>query len=244
MVVLNGELYQLVMVPVLAPLPVAWLAVGFRVDDALARDLRRLTRLQVSFLTRAHGESWRVQASTLSEAERIALVARHATPTGSRTTIAKATPTKRRGDHARARSVDARRRKRRRRAAATAGRGAGALLAAAAAADADLARRRRHLDHREHRDRAQHRTTGARSRRCRAAHRGGRLLDRAHDVAQRRDRRSRRGVSDDAGRHRLARIADHRPRLSRCADGSAESGAVRRPARPGAGVFRTRAALR
>ena len=64
MVVLHGELYQLVIVPVLAPLPVAWLAVGFRVDDALARDLRRLTRLQVSFLARAQDESWRVQAST------------------------------------------------------------------------------------------------------------------------------------------------------------------------------------
>ncbi|MET0919070.1 MAG: EAL domain-containing protein [Burkholderiales bacterium] len=74
MVVLNGELYQLVMVPVLAPLPVAWLAVGFRVDDALARDLRRLTGLQVSFLTRAQDGSWRAQASTLSAVERIALV--------------------------------------------------------------------------------------------------------------------------------------------------------------------------
>jgi len=37
MVVHNGELYQLVIVPVLAPLPVAWLAVGFRVDDAPLR---------------------------------------------------------------------------------------------------------------------------------------------------------------------------------------------------------------
>jgi diguanylate cyclase (GGDEF)-like protein len=74
MVVLSGQLYQLVMVPVLAPLPVAWLAVGFRVDDALARDLHRLTRLQVSFLTRTHDESWRVQASILPEADRIVLL--------------------------------------------------------------------------------------------------------------------------------------------------------------------------
>jgi hypothetical protein len=73
MIVLNGELYQLVIVPVLAPLPVAWLAVGFRVDDALARDLRSLTRLHVSFLTRTQGNSWRAQASTLSDAERVAL---------------------------------------------------------------------------------------------------------------------------------------------------------------------------
>jgi diguanylate cyclase (GGDEF)-like protein len=74
MVVLDGELYQLVIVPVLAPLPVAWLAAGFRVDDALAQDLRRLTRLNVSFMTQAQGEPWRVQASTLADAERMALV--------------------------------------------------------------------------------------------------------------------------------------------------------------------------
>ena len=135
MVVLNGELYQLVIVPVLAPLPVAWLAVGFRVDDALARDLRRLTRLQVSFLTRAQGDSWRVQASTLSEAERAALRARHRPPTASRTATRKGNAGD--SDEAITRVLDLSmraRRKRRRGAAAAACRGAGAVLAAAAPA--------------------------------------------------------------------------------------------------------------
>ena len=74
MVLMHGQLYQLVIVPVLAPLPVAWLAAGFRVDDSLAHDLNRLTRLQVSFLTRREGERWRMQASTLSEPDRAVLL--------------------------------------------------------------------------------------------------------------------------------------------------------------------------
>ena len=75
MVLVGGRLYQLVVVPVLAPLPVAWLAVGFSVNDALAQELHRLTRLQVSFLSREDGARWRIQASTLPERERGLLLA-------------------------------------------------------------------------------------------------------------------------------------------------------------------------
>ncbi|MEP7062018.1 MAG: EAL domain-containing protein [Betaproteobacteria bacterium] len=74
MLMLRGQLYQFVVVPVLAPLPVAWLAAGFKVNDALAQDLNRLTRLQVSFLTRQRGGAWAIQASTLGDAERAMLV--------------------------------------------------------------------------------------------------------------------------------------------------------------------------
>ncbi len=70
MVLLRGDLYQLVLVPVLAPLPIAWVAVGVHVDDALARDLNRVTALQVSFLSRQADGPWRLQASTLPEADR------------------------------------------------------------------------------------------------------------------------------------------------------------------------------
>src|SRR5215471_435686 len=66
MVLLRGRLYQLVIVPVLGPLPSAWVGVGSGVNDALAHDLRRLTQLQVSFLTREGDRSWRLQASTLA----------------------------------------------------------------------------------------------------------------------------------------------------------------------------------
>jgi len=74
MALLRGRLYELVIVPVMAPLPIAWVAVGFNVDDALARDLQRLTRLEVSFLSRQGEHPWRLQASTLLESERNALL--------------------------------------------------------------------------------------------------------------------------------------------------------------------------
>ena len=75
MVLLRGELYQLVIVPVLAPLPIAWVAVGVHVDDAFARDLNRVTGLHVSFVSREAEGGWRLQASTLPTAYRDVLIA-------------------------------------------------------------------------------------------------------------------------------------------------------------------------
>ena len=74
MVLIQGRLYQLVVVPVMAPLPVAWVAIGFAVNDALAQDLKQLTQLQVSFLSRQSRESWRIQGSTLGDEERRTLL--------------------------------------------------------------------------------------------------------------------------------------------------------------------------
>jgi diguanylate cyclase (GGDEF)-like protein len=73
MVLLRGRLYELALVPVRAPLPIAWVAVGFSVNDGLADDLYRLTGLQVSFLSRQGNNPWRLQASTLPEVERAGL---------------------------------------------------------------------------------------------------------------------------------------------------------------------------
>src|SRR5215467_10691110 len=50
LVLLEGRAYQLVVVPVLAPLPVGWVALGLEINDDLAADLQKLTELQVSFL--------------------------------------------------------------------------------------------------------------------------------------------------------------------------------------------------
>jgi diguanylate cyclase (GGDEF)-like protein len=77
MEVLDGRGFQLVAVPVLAPLPIGWVVMGFAVDDTLARDLRKLTELEVSFVleTPANGtEKRRMLASTLSVAEQDALL--------------------------------------------------------------------------------------------------------------------------------------------------------------------------
>jgi diguanylate cyclase (GGDEF)-like protein len=74
MEVLDGRAFQLVAVPVLAPLPIGWVVMGFAVDDALARDLRQLTELEVTFALDSH-DGWRVLASTLDDVQQHALLA-------------------------------------------------------------------------------------------------------------------------------------------------------------------------
>jgi diguanylate cyclase (GGDEF)-like protein len=65
MEVLDGKSFQLVSVPVLAPLPIGWVIMGFAVDDGVASDLRQLTELEVSFVL-VDGDRARVLASTLA----------------------------------------------------------------------------------------------------------------------------------------------------------------------------------
>src|SRR5204863_1943321 len=48
----------------------AWVAAGYRINDALAQEWRNLTRLDVTFLGRPDEGDWRVYASTLPEADR------------------------------------------------------------------------------------------------------------------------------------------------------------------------------
>ncbi len=87
-VVLRGGLYQVVAVPVLAPLPIAWAVVGQRIDDALALDQQRLTRLDVSFASRDAHNAWTLHASTLGGDDRKALVAALAAQRGAVASIA------------------------------------------------------------------------------------------------------------------------------------------------------------
>ena len=68
-VVIDGALYRLAFVPLLAPVPIAWLCAGFAIDDRSAVDLRRLTGLHVSFLRRQDDDVV-VHASTLDAADR------------------------------------------------------------------------------------------------------------------------------------------------------------------------------
>ena len=74
MVQIDGAIYQMVVVPVLAPVPIAWVAMGFVINDEDARDLNRLTGLQVSFLSRSDDAAWRLEGTTLSEGQRNDLV--------------------------------------------------------------------------------------------------------------------------------------------------------------------------
>ncbi|MBH0057850.1 EAL domain-containing protein [Pseudoalteromonas sp. SWXJZ94C] len=52
-VVLNKELYQVILLPVKAPRTVAYSLVGFKIDDSVASELKSLTGMDVSFIGRA-----------------------------------------------------------------------------------------------------------------------------------------------------------------------------------------------
>ncbi|WP_157354209.1 bifunctional diguanylate cyclase/phosphodiesterase [Aromatoleum toluclasticum] len=75
--------FQLVVVPVLAPVPVAWVMVAFTVDNKLAQDLSLLTGLDVSFATWARGRGWHVAATTLPPPKTSALLGALAPPAGA-----------------------------------------------------------------------------------------------------------------------------------------------------------------
>ena len=65
-VLFEGVPYQFVIVPVKAPVAIAWVAIGFRIDEALAKDFEALTLLKLSILVRENGGDWQMMASTLS----------------------------------------------------------------------------------------------------------------------------------------------------------------------------------
>jgi diguanylate cyclase (GGDEF)-like protein len=66
---IDGTPYQTVTVAMKAPLPVAWVMLGFPIDETLARHLQSLTGLSVSFLA-LHGGTPEILASTLPADER------------------------------------------------------------------------------------------------------------------------------------------------------------------------------
>ena len=83
-VVIRGtSLYQLVVVPVLAPDPIAWVGLAFEVDDDVARELHQLTGLEVSFVSRVANGPWQLHASTLPPELRLAPLAAFASETPS-----------------------------------------------------------------------------------------------------------------------------------------------------------------
>ena len=67
---LGGQLYQLVVVPLRSRESAGWVIAGTRIDDAWARDVRNVTRLDVSFLARPADGQWQNRASTLQGAAR------------------------------------------------------------------------------------------------------------------------------------------------------------------------------
>lgn len=52
----NGQLYQVVLVPIMAPARIAWVAMGFRVDDRWARDVAEISGVQVHIVRKQDGK--------------------------------------------------------------------------------------------------------------------------------------------------------------------------------------------
>ena len=71
--VLKGKPYQIVVVPVLAPLTIAWVSISFVIDDSTARNLRRLTSADISFVQRQSGTPM-ILATTLPKLRRESLI--------------------------------------------------------------------------------------------------------------------------------------------------------------------------
>ena len=61
---IDGKLNRLIIVPLMAPCPVAWFCIGFVIDDTLAGRLQSLTLTDVSFLQTEEGK-WKALATTL-----------------------------------------------------------------------------------------------------------------------------------------------------------------------------------
>ena len=74
-VLIDGMPYQIVVVPVLAPVPIAWVAMGFVMDDRVALDLQAVGKLHVSFMSIGADGKWAMHASTLPPASRASMIA-------------------------------------------------------------------------------------------------------------------------------------------------------------------------
>jgi adenylate cyclase len=66
----GGRAYQVVVVPLKSPIPMAWVGIGFEITDSLAEELERQTHTKVSLAWRARDGAVRLFASTLNDDER------------------------------------------------------------------------------------------------------------------------------------------------------------------------------
>jgi adenylate cyclase len=72
----DGKLFAVVVVPLLAPEPIAWICLGFRIDDTFAAKLGGLTQQDVSFVNQNGAPAaWTILASTFDSSHRQRLLA-------------------------------------------------------------------------------------------------------------------------------------------------------------------------
>jgi signal transduction histidine kinase len=68
-VLVDGRAYQVVVVPLLAPAPIAWIGMGFPIDRALADELRTTTGAHVSFVHTDAGRTTTIASSDPGDAD-------------------------------------------------------------------------------------------------------------------------------------------------------------------------------
>jgi len=68
-VIVDDNLFQVVAVPVRAPVIIGWVVMGFPVDQKLISDMRALSSLQVSVVVSKRGGQWQQDVSTLPKDE-------------------------------------------------------------------------------------------------------------------------------------------------------------------------------
>jgi diguanylate cyclase (GGDEF)-like protein len=66
--------YQLVAVPIRAPLTIGWVIMGFQFDERLLRDMKQLTDMSLVIVTQSGTGDWQAALSQLSEDARLSLL--------------------------------------------------------------------------------------------------------------------------------------------------------------------------
>jgi len=98
----DGHLYQMVAVPVKAPLTIGWVVMGFKLDNRLLSDMHQLTGMDVIVLSRTPASDWRVALAELPQASAQALIGQWQPPEAGPAADAQASPslaTLPEGDH-------------------------------------------------------------------------------------------------------------------------------------------------
>jgi len=71
--IVDGKPYQMVMVPVLAPVTISWVVMAIPLDQTLVSDMRELSKMQISLLTSQNRSPWKMNVSTLEQQEALQL---------------------------------------------------------------------------------------------------------------------------------------------------------------------------
>ncbi|MBY0570050.1 MAG: GGDEF domain-containing protein, partial [Burkholderiaceae bacterium] len=71
--IVDGKPYQMVMVPVLAPVTISWVVMAIPLDQTLVSDMRELSKMQISLLTSQNRSPWKMNVSTLEQQDALQL---------------------------------------------------------------------------------------------------------------------------------------------------------------------------